>query len=233
MESILNIVTPAVRPKFTTLARVKSELNIDADNTDNDALLTTKIEEASSDIRIAIGYGVASEVVTETFWLDHPERYVYGYGSTPEGRNNELLFLRRTPVSAISSVTLDDDVVDSAEYRLDGENGRLFRLDSSGYASQWCFSKSLIIAYTGGYVLPGETGANLPPTIESATVDLLVSFWLSRGRDPLIKSVQTNIPEMEDRRVDYWVGATGDPEQLPPSVQMKIAQVRRPRMAVA
>lgn len=233
MESILNIVTPADKPMLTTLARVRSELNISADDTSNDDLLTTKIEEASSDLILAIGYGVASEDVTETFWHDHPQRYSYGYGWTTEGRNNEVLFLRRTPISAISSVTLDDDVLDASEYRLDGETGRLFRLDSSGYAAQWCFSKSLIVAYTGGYVLPGTTGANLPSTYESMAVDLLVSFWLSRGRDPAIKTIQTNVPEMEDRRVDYWVGAIGDPTQLPPSVQAKLALVRRPRMAVA
>lgn len=233
MESILNIVTPALKPMFTTLARVKSELKIDAATTDDDDLLNSKIEEASADIRIAIGYGVASEVVTETFWHDHPQRYAYGYGWTTEGRNNEVLFLRRTPVSVVGSVTLDDVVIDASLYRLDGENGRLFCLDSSGYPSQWCFNKSLIIAYTGGYVLPGVAGSNLPSTIESATIELLTSFWLSLGRDPSIKSVNINIPEMEDRRVDYWVGATGDPDQLPPRVQQKLALIRRPRMAVA
>lgn len=227
MESLLNIVTPAVRPKFTTLSRVKSELNI-TDGASNE-ILTIKIEEATSDLILAIGYGVASEVVSETFWHDHPQRFGYGYGSNCNARNNEVLFLRRTPVSAVASVTLDDDVVDPSEYRLDGETGRLFRLDSSGYPCEWIFSKALVVAYTGGYVLPGASGSNLPPTYEGAAVDLVKSFWAARGRDPLIKSEE--LPGV--RRVDYWVGATGDPEQLPPEIQSKLALVRRPRMAVA
>lgn len=227
MESKLDIITAAVRPKFTTLERVKLELGIENDD-DND-LLTAKIEEASSDIGIAIGYGVASEAVTETFWHDHPQRYAYGYGWSGATRDNDVLFLRRTPVSAIASVTLDDDLVDPSEYRLDGETGRLFRLDSSGYPCGWSFSKLLIIAYTGGYILPGEADADLPSTIEGVTVELLTSFWLSRGRDP-------NVMEEENpgvSRFRYWVGATGDAEQLPPNVQAKVELMRRPRLAVA
>lgn len=227
MESILNIVTAAVRPRFATLTRVKQELSI-TDGASNE-ILTAKIEEATSDLILAIGYGVVSEEVTETFWHDHPQRFGYGYGWTSGTRNNEVLFLRRTPVSAVASVTLDDVLIDPSEYRLDGEIGRLFRLDSSGYPSEWIFCKSLIVAYTGGYVLPGASGANLPPTYEGAAVDLVKSFWAARGRDPLVKSEE--LPGV--RRVDYWVGATGDPDQLPPEVRAKLALVRRPRMAVA
>lgn len=227
MESKLDIVTASVRPKFTTVAAVKSELNI-TDNASND-LLQSKIEEATSDLILAIGYAVASEVVTETYWHDHPMRYAYGYGWNSSSRDNEVLFLRRTPVSVIASVTLDDTVLDPSEYRLDGETGRLFRLDTSGYPLEWCFSKSLIVAYTGGYILPGAAGSNLPATFEGMARDLVKMFWASRGRDPLIKV--EDIPNI--RRVEYWVGATGDPEQLPPEIQRKVNLVRRPRLAVA
>lgn len=227
MQSKLDIITPASSTKLTTLARVKLELKITKG--DDDSLLNSKIDEASSDIQLALGYAVPSEAVQETFWHEHRQQFGYGFGWRSDGHQSESLILRRKAVSAITSVTVDDTVLDPSEYRLDADAGILYRLDTSGYPCLWLFSKSIIVAYTAGYVLPGAPGANLPASIEGATVDLLESFWLGRGRDPAIKSEEI----MGVRRVDYWVGTVGDPEQLPPDVLRKIAPLRRPRMAVA
>lgn len=227
MQSLLTVVTAETAPRLTTLARVKSELN--KLDTAGDDVLLAKIDEASSDIRAAIGYAIISEGVQELFWHEHRERNAYGFGWRHDGQSADSIILRRTPVSSIDSVTLDDDLVDPSEYRLDGELGILYRLDTSGYPCEWCFSKSLSIAYTGGYVLPGKTGVNLPPAIEGATVDLVSSFWSNRGRDPLVKS--QNIPGV--REVEYWIGAVGDPELLPPSVLMRLGSFIRPRFGVA
>lgn len=227
MQSLLNIVTPETTPWLTTLARVKSELNLKT--AEHDPVLRSKISEASSDIRAALGYAIVSEGVVETFWHEHRERNSYGFGWRSDGHQAESLMLRRTPVSAITSVTLDDVVVDPTEYRLDAETGILYRLDSSGYPCEWVFSKSIVIPYTGGYILPGKSGSNLPPALEGGTVDLVCSFWFNRGRDPLVKT--EDLPGV--RRVDYWIGAVGDPELLPPSVLMRISSFRRPGLAVA
>lgn len=227
MQSLLNVVRPEPLPRLTTLARVKSELNI-SDGTGDTALLA-KLDEASSDIRAALGYAVISEGVQELFWHEHRERNAYGFGWRADGHMAEAIFLRRTPVSNIASVTLDGVVLDPSEYRLDSELGILYRLDTSGYPCEWVFSQLINIEYTGGYILPGKTGRNLPPALEGATVDLVSSFWSNRGRDPSIKS--ENIPGV--RQVDYWVGSVGDPELLPPSVLMRIGSFIRPRFGVA
>lgn len=227
MQSLLNVITPESTPRLTTLARVKAELGIQ--DPVSDVILLSKIDEASSDIRAALGYAIVSESVEETFWHEHRELHGYGFGWRRDGHFAESLFLRRTPVSTITSVTLDGDIVDPSEYRLDGENGILYRLDSSGYPCEWVFCKALVIAYTGGYILPGKSGANLPPALEGGTVDLVSSFWFNRGRDPLVKA--EDIPGV--RRVDYWIGSVGDPELLPPSVLMRISSFRRPGLAVA
>ena len=60
------------------------------------------------------------------------------------------LFLNRTPVSAIASVTVDDIVLDPSAYRLDHDAGLLDRLSTDGFTCAWCFCKSVIVAYTGG-----------------------------------------------------------------------------------
>jgi hypothetical protein len=227
VQSKLDIITPASSTSLTTLARVKSELRIKTST--DDALLTSKIGEASSDIQLALGWAVASEGVQETYWHEHRQQFGYGFGWRSGGHQSESLILRRKAVSAITSVTVDDTVLDPSEYRLDVDAGILYRIDTLGYPCLWLFCKSIIVLYTAGYILPGSPGSNLPASIEGATVDLVESFWLSRGRDPLIKSEEiTGI-----RRVDYWVGTVGDPEQLPPDVLRRISPLRRPRMAVA
>lgn len=227
MDSNLIIVNAAKSRNLTTRSRVKEELGI-ADNS-TDSILDGKIAEASSDIELALGFAVPSEDVTETFRHDHPVRYAYGYGWRMDGHHWESLILRRKAVSAVSSVTLDDVVLDPSEYYLNADQGSLHRLDTSGFPCEWWFCKSLIVAHTAGYILPGSSGSNLPPTIEGIAIELVKSFWFSRKRDPSVNDV--NIPGV--MQTHYWVGATGDPESLPPEIQRRIALVRRPRLAVA
>lgn len=225
MQSIVTIAAPVATVRLTTLDRVKQELNID-DNRKN-AILQTKIDEASSDIQAAMGYRLPSEDVTETFWHDSPQ--YLGYHSSPlYGRaDSTIIFLKRTPVSKITSVTVDDDVLDPTEYRFDEGAGLLYRIDGSGYPCHWWFGKSVVVVYTAGFILPGESGRNLEPAIEGAVVALVSSYWFNKGRNGMVKS--ENIPGV--RQVEYWVGAVGDPELLPPRVLASIAQFRRPAAA--
>lgn len=209
MRSIVTVTTEAGETKLTTLARVKAELGI-ADGS-KDSILTSKIDEASSDIGAYLGYSVKRETVSERFW------------QAPQTELPEYLILDRTPVATITSVTVDDVAVDSDEYRLDPDTGQLYRLDASAYPSTWEIQKSAVIVYVGGYLLPGETNRNLPYAIEAAAVDLVQSFWFAKGRDSLIKSEE--IPGV--MRQDFWVGAVGQSGELPPSVQSKLAPFRR------
>lgn len=210
MRSVLTVTTAAAPPlNLTTLDRVKQELDIT--DSSKDVILATKIAEASSDIEAFLGFSVAQEVVSETFW------------QSPQAEAPEFILLDRTPVATIASVTLDDVVIDSGLYRLHAETGLLYSLDASGYPCRWFVCKAMVVAYTGGHVLPGESGRNLPYAIEAATVDLVQSFWFARGRDGMIKSEE--IPGV--MRQDFWVGAVGQAGQLPPSVQSKLAPFRR------
>jgi hypothetical protein len=211
MHSILTVTAPAGDSALTTLARVKLELGISGTDADRDSLLEAKIDEASSDIEAALGFRVPKETVQETFWHEWL------------GDQAEYLLLNRTPVAQITSITVDDVALIATDYRLDAETGQIYKLDKSGFPCVWYFCKSIVVVYSGGYIVPSETGRNLPPAIEGATIDLLSSFWLSRGRDPLIKSEE--VPGVV--RWDYWVGAVGEDGELPPSVVSKLARFRR------
>jgi Phage gp6-like head-tail connector protein len=225
MRSVVQIVTPAASELLTTLSRVKSELGITTGASDE--ILEAKIAEASSDIQAAIGYRPPSEGVVETFWHDDPHRLRHAshLGNPAE----TTLFLKRTPVSAIAEVTVDDVVVDATEYRLDPGAGLLDRLTPDGFPSSWCFRKSVSVAYTAGFILPGAEGRNLEYGIEGAVVALVSDYWASRGRDPTLRA--ETIPGVIERQ--FWIGAVGDPELLPPRVLASIAQFRRPAVAVA
>lgn len=211
MRSILSITTAPAVTKLVTLTRVKQELEI----TDNskDALLNAKIDEATSDIEAHLNRTLSRIAATETFWTE------------PGGQGlADVLVLDRAPVPSITSVTVDDVLVETDEYRLDADAGLLYRLDSGGYPYVWQWCKSIVVVYAGGFLLPGETGRTLPPALEAAAVELMQSYWLSRGRDPLIRS--EDVPGLGS--VQYWVGAVGESGELPPGVVSKIAPFRRP-----
>ena len=224
MRSVVQIVTPAASELLTTLARVKSELNITTGASDE--ILRAKIAEASSDIQAAMGYRLPSEAVLETFWHDDPTPLprVVHWGNPAQ----TTLFLSRTPVTTIRSVTVDDTVLDPADYLLDPKAGTLDRF-SSGYPCEWRFCKSVVVDYTGGFVLPGDPARTLEPGIEGAVVALVADYWASRGRDPTLMS--ESIPGV--REVRYWVGAVGDPELLPPRILASLSGFKRPVYAVA
>jgi uncharacterized phiE125 gp8 family phage protein len=228
MRSVVQIVAPAASEALTTLARVKSELKIKTG--EHDEILNAKIAEASSDVQAAIGKRLPREDVVETYWHDDAVLPFTVSRSSRFGVPAETtLFLTRTPVSEIDSVMVDDIQLEPSEYRLDPDAGLLDRLSTDGYPCAWCFCKSVIVAYTAGYVLPGNPGRNLANGIEGAVVALVSDYWASRGRDPTLRS--ETIPGVIQR--EFWVGAVGDPELLPPRVLASIAQFRRPAIAVA
>lgn len=225
MRSIVEILSAASSSALTTLDRVKGELSITTNA--YDVTLQAKINEASSDIEAALGFRVPKEDVRETFWHDQVSLAVHGVrgAGTP---SLTTLFLSRKKVRSIASVVVDDDTLDASEYRLDPDAGLLDRLDSSGCPSIWRFSKSVIIAMTAGYILPPDENRDLDYGIEGAVVALVSSYWAARGRDPTLKA--ETIPGVIQR--EWWVGAVGDPELLPPRVLASLSQFRRPLVAV-
>ena len=226
MRSVVEIVAPSESELLTTLDRVKRELNIANDASDE--ILEDKIAEASSDIARAIPQRLPRESVRETFWHDGGAHH----WRTPHHHGNPIqttLFLRRTPVVKIDSVTADDIALDANEFRLDPDASLLDRVSSDGVPCAWFFCKSVVVAYTGGFILPGLSGRNLPPAIEGAVVALVSDYWASRGRDPTLRSESS--PGVIERQ--FWVGAVGEAESLPPRVLASIAPFRRPALAVA
>lgn len=212
MRSIVTVTDAALGPLLlTTLTRVKAELDIT--NSTNDALIEQKIEDASSRIQAYLGFALVRETVSETFRAE-------GYECV------DKLILNRAPVVTVTSVTVDDVALTSSEYEKDEKAGLLHRLDTSGYPMPWEFCKSVVVAYSGGFIMPGESNETLEPAIEAGAVALVRALYFARRRDPLVKSV--DIPGVISEQ--YWIGSMGDVGSLPPDVEAMIAPFRRVRV---
>lgn len=213
MHSTATVTTANDYAALTTLDRVKTELGIV--EADSDALLAAKIREASSDIFARI-WAQPRETITETFW---PRPW--------QVCGPEALVLSRRPVVSVTSVTVDGSAVDSSLYRL-AAAGMLHALAADGAPTEWSIAKSVVVTYVAGYTMPCEVANyDLPPALEAACVELVSSYWLSRGRDPTVR--QEDVPGLGSQT--FWVGAIGEVGSLPPGVEAKIAPYKRMMIA--
>lgn len=176
MSDLLAVVTPASVASLTTLATVKSELSI----TDSglDAQLQNLIDRASAVVARACGGRVfGQETVSET-WRDARQHW-YSRGMT---RYGAPLILTRAPVSSGYTVTEQGTaLVDGTDFEVDTAAGLVWRL-SGGCRTDWCL-RPLVIAYTAGWLLPGQVGRNLPADIEDVCLELVRRGYHGATRD--------------------------------------------------
>ena len=167
----LTVVTPASTYDLTTLARVKRELGI-TDNS-SDELLQDYISEQSDVFSGMCRRVFAQETVIQTFDLDI-NRFDW------IGPN---LVLDRYPVSSIASLLVDDVAMTAGlDYELDAELGIVRRV-SNGHRILWS-GITATVTYTGGYQLLGA----LPRAIESAVLTMIKGRHFAASRDPAIRS---------------------------------------------
>ena len=215
---MLNVITPAATTALTTLDRVKNGLGITDDAEDEylEAMINAATDQACVYMNV-----VQAEDGTRTIGLETLEEvFPYcGYETT--------VMLSRIPVVSIESVTVDEDgtLVDPAEYMVKRTTGIAFRQPASYYG--W-WGMPLTITYVAGWLLPGDSGRNLPWDIEDAAVRLVKTARSSRTRDPLTKS--EDVPGLF--RTEYWVGAVGASagpggSSLPPDIASTLDFHRR------
>lgn len=144
---------------LATLAQVKEYLNIPDDQDDVDEVLGTLINAASSWITGFLGRRLLTAQKTEYY----------------HGDNSDILLLRRTPVTAISSVHVSNlrqwtsvYLVDPASYILNKQAGTLTSFLLLG---NWAAGESNIrVIYTAGYdaAVDTEGAGGLPHQIRLA-----------------------------------------------------------------
>lgn len=192
---MLSVPTPASSFRLATVDAVKLELGIDGSA--DDEWIGRRIDIASSQAASYCNRVFARETVTETF---RNYRSIMIPGIDPEP-----LRMTRIPVISVASVTENEEAVAAANYEYDDATGLMWRLDDDGGRIAWEEGK-IVVAYTGGYNLPGDTSNSLPADVEAAVIEMVKASYFARLRDPLIKSEYA--PDVG--KVEYWVGSTND-----------------------
>jgi hypothetical protein len=209
VRSILTVTTAASSYDLTTLERVKEELGITGSS--DDARLSRLITASSAAVATYLNRVLAREIVSETIRFDDYEC-------------REEIVLQRSPIAAVTSAAEDGTTVDSDEYEIDADSGIIYRLDAAGYRYVWFACKSLVVVYSAGWVLPGNSGANLPAEIEQAAIAAFRGMYFSTSRDPMLKAEE--VPGVQ--RLEYWVGQSQSATAGPaPEVLALIAPYRR------
>ncbi len=173
MNSIVTVTTASDTYDLTTVDRVKRELDI-TDNSSDD-ILTDLVHEESASFADLVDRVLASETVTERFNRRRGDRQYM-----------DSLSLSRFPVTSIISVIENDDTALAPSlYEVDEDTGALYRLSTidPGFRTRWSVSR-VTVAYTGGYTLLDT----LPRKIEQAVLTMIKNRWFARGRDPSVKS---------------------------------------------
>jgi hypothetical protein len=221
---MLTVVTPAATTDLTTLPAVRAELDLRSN--DEDVYLRRQISIASEQICDFLLTATATdgtqtlgrETLSEKF-EDHHRHLSDRWGS----QRREIL-LARIPVVSITSVTVDETVLDPATYEVDGATG-ILRFMKPGCEGLWG-SRCVVVVYVAGWLLPGDADRNLPRLIENAAIEYVKTVRLSRSRDPLVKSEE--VPGVYSAQ--YWVGPIGDGESaLPPDIAAKLSKRRNMR----
>lgn len=182
---------------LTTLAEVAGELGITVDASPTvDARLERRIRAASDAFARRANRSFEQLV-------DHIE-FVAGFG------NSRLSVREHLPVTAISDVTFDDGLtetaIDSTEFEVeDGDIGWIRNLDGNWSETDVPFVRIDVkpgntprlrfwrVTYTGGWVTPqqvkldGGLTRTLPFDIEEAVIDLVTSSWRQRNVNSNIK----------------------------------------------
>lgn len=213
--ALLTVVTAAEQTALTTVQAFKDEMGITT--ADEDVWIEAQINRMSAAICSYIDVPAATNGTRTLGRETLSERFRY---------SECKIVLARVPVSSIVSVTdFSAEIVDPAEYELDGATGFLWRLTTGTPNNRISWTTENTIVYQAGYLLPGQDGRDLPYDIEDAALSMMKSARASRTRDPLVKSLE--VYDVES--VSYWVGSTGSNSSggLPPDIAAKLDPYRQ------
>lgn len=146
---------------LTSLAIAKEYLDIDSDDTTFDSLLGRLITAASRQIEA---------YCNRTFEIQ-------GFSEDYDGNASDILFLSNTPIISVSSLLIDDESVESEEFKVYDDYIRLVsRLFTPG-------ELNVSVEYSAGFFDPQSESP--PAELEDACVQLVAFKFNMRGANGL------------------------------------------------
>lgn len=198
---------------LAALADLKAELGVTGSA--QDARLTSLLRQASDTIETLCDRRFERRTLTETF------------AQPLWPRTSRTLLLAAWPVIGDAVVTLAGTVLASTEYVLDADTGTLTRSSYGiGYGSPWGYDwgGTVTVAYTGGYILPGEDDYTLPGDIERCCLELAMRNYHQSGRDPTLRSETVpGVIEQSWSAIDSVPTVSG----LPTDIALRLAAYAR------
>ncbi|CAN7295414.1 hypothetical protein LJR221_001438 [Agrobacterium tumefaciens] len=191
MRQSFSVTTPASNLSLLTIEQLRAAAGLADGDASRDEELNALGQSISTDIAVACNVAddginpptLLKETVSETFWVCH--------------RPDELILSRRF-ISSIASVSEAGSVLAADAYFLDRGAGLLNRANS-GRPWTWATGQ-LVISYDAGF-------ATVPADLVAAATDLVRIRLSSSSRDPLVKSESIEVPDVQSRKLDFWVGA--------------------------
>lgn len=112
---------------------------------------------------------------------------------------DDTLVLSNLPVVSVESITVSEVPFDPAAWRVRSDSGLLtWRRRAVACPSPNPFGggeeDETVVAYTAGYVLPGQAGRDLPGDIERACLETVKFLYYASGpnaRDPMVRADST------------------------------------------
>lgn len=166
---------------LTDLATLKLTLTIATGDSSKNTLLEDSIKGASRAIESHLGRKITKAT---------------GVIETLKGNDRRRIFLSRTPIIAVTTVEINESVIDAADFIVESLEGGVLARDAlwpslsirrpgivggglPGYEKE-----NIKVTYDGGWVTKPDTGtATLPEDIERAAIILSTDFFRGRGRE--------------------------------------------------
>ena len=190
MESILRVTSAATTFNLALEGDVVAECGI----IDED-YVTRNLPRVSAAIATYCSRVFARQTYEETFRLIYRDDVV----------------LNQFPIVSITSIVEDGVALAATDYEADLASGIILRLSSDELI---CWqARKVVFTYIAGFLLPGQTGANLPHEIQMAVFETMRAMSSALTRDPEV--VSESIPNVFSRSYRV-IGDSGGSVHLPP-----------------
>lgn len=190
MNPVFSVTTPAADLSLLTAEELRVAAGLDRTDDSQDETLAELEAEVAAEI--TSDCGVASDGVNPPTLRSEECSDVFRFSD-----DNGVLYLSRRHVSAIDTIDEDGTELETTDWRLDKENGRLVRLDDN---ADTCWSTSAVtVTYTAGF-------ATVPAELKAEAKARIRMKLSETSRDPLARTIRTEIPDIENLEVDYQVG---------------------------
>lgn len=235
---MLETVTPAVSVRLTTAETAREELG-DLAVTWSDARLNRQIDRVSALIRSAISLyavqtirerltaGDRGEAILSAAPVRQVVSIVDSLGNTRDVTGYEVDVLTGIIRPIDGSFFSEDGASGVATYFGDGglaTVGDYEGLTVYPYAS-FRPSHRLAVVYTGGWIMPGQNGRDLPEDIEAVALDLIRDRVSDLARNPSIRTEST-----PDAGMIQYFDAKRDNFAVPPALADLISRYAPVRM---